>query len=80
MVALPATAGHGPASRIVAQLSPGTAVSVARGDMDLVVTEYGIADLRQKTVDERAAALIAIAAPPFRDDLTRAWAERRAHM
>jgi acyl-CoA hydrolase len=79
-VALPATVKGGRVSRIVSQLSPGTAVSVARGDMDIVVTEHGVADLREKTVDERAAALSAIAAPPFRDGLARAWAERRRHM
>jgi acyl-CoA hydrolase len=80
IVALPATTKGGRVSRIVSQLSPGTAVSVARGDMDIVVTEHGVADLREKTVDERAAALIKIAAPPFRDGLARAWAERRRHM
>jgi len=80
IVALPATAKGGRLSKIVPALPPGSAVGVARGDMDLVVTEHGVADLRTKTVDERAAALIAIAAPEFRDDLARAWAERRGRM
>jgi acyl-CoA hydrolase len=48
--------------------------------MDIVVTEFGVADLREATVDERARLLIAIAAPAFRDDLARAWAERRARL
>lgn len=80
IVALPATAKGGSVSKIVPMLPHGSTVSVARGDMDLVVTEYGVADLRTKTVDERAAALIAVAAPAFRDDLARAWAERRVRM
>ncbi len=80
IVALPATAKGGSVSKIVPALPPGSAVGVARGDMDLVVTEYGVADLRTKTVDQRAAALIAVAAPAFRDDLARTWAERRAWM
>ena len=63
-----------------AALPAGSAVGVARGDMDIVVTEYGVADLRTATVDQRAAALIAIAAPSFREDLARAWAERRQQM
>jgi acyl-CoA hydrolase len=80
IVALPATAKGGAVSKVVAEFPPGTAVSVARGDMDLVVTEHGIADARDKTVDERAAALIAIAAPAFRESLARAWAERRKRL
>lgn len=80
IVALPATAKGGTVSKIVAALPAHCAVGVARGDMDKVVTEYGVADLRQADVDERAQALIAIAAPAFRDDLARAWAERRQKM
>lgn len=73
IVALPATAKGGRTSRIVAALAAGTPVSVARADMDLVVTEFGIADLRDADVEARAAALIGIAAPPFRDALAAAW-------
>lgn len=80
VVALPATAKRGTVSRIVPKLESGTAVSVARGDMDLVATEHGIADLRGLAVDARAEALIAIAAPRFRDDLAAAWRHRRAAM
>jgi len=80
VVALPSTARGGTVSRIVPQLADGAAVSVARGDMELVVTEHGIADLREKTIDERAAALIAVAAPQFRDDLSNAWRQRRARL
>lgn len=80
IVALPATAKGGTVSKIVAALPTEGAVGVARGDMDKVVTEYGVADLREADVDARAQALIAIAAPAFRDELARAWADRRKRM
>lgn len=80
IVALQATAKRGAVSRIVPELPAGTPVSVARGDMEIVVTEHGVADLRNRTIDERAAALIAIAAPEFRDGLADAWAARRKAM
>lgn len=44
---------------------------MARADVDLVVTEYGIADLREASIEQRAERLIAIAAPQFRDELAR---------
>ena len=66
IVALPASAKGGSVSRIVSRLtSPST--SIARSDIDTVVTEHGVADLRDKGLDERAEALIALAAPQFRD-------------
>lgn len=80
IVALPATAKGGTVSKIVASLPAGSAVGVARGDMDVVVTEYGTAELRTADIDQRARALIAIAAPAFREDLARAWAARRQQM
>jgi acyl-CoA hydrolase len=80
IVALPATARGGAVSRIVPALAPGTAVSIARGDMDVVVTEYGVADLRNRSIDDRARSLIDIAAPPFRDGLAAAWDARRRAM
>jgi acyl-CoA hydrolase len=80
IVALPATAKGGSVSKIVAALPGDAPVGVTRGDMDIVVTEFGVADLRPASVDERAAALIAIAAPAFREDLARAWAARRRGM
>lgn len=80
IVALPSTTKGGTVSRIVAHLDEGAAVSVARADMEVVVTEHGIADLRDKSVDARAEALIAIAAPAFRDQLAAAWHERRGRM
>lgn len=80
IVALPATSGGGATSRIVPRLDPGTAVSVARGDMDMVATEYGVAELRMKSVDARAEALISIAAPDFRDSLSAAWRDIRKRL
>ncbi|MFV0280423.1 MAG: acetyl-CoA hydrolase/transferase family protein [Rhodoblastus sp.] len=75
IVALPATAGG--ASRIVARLPSGVATG-PRNDVDYIVTEYGIAALRDLDLDARAQALIMIAAPEFRSDLTAAWKELRA--
>ncbi|MDB5362449.1 MAG: hypothetical protein JWO51_3746 [Rhodospirillales bacterium] len=72
ILALPATA-RGGVSRIVARLAPGASVSAARADLDYVVTEHGVAALRYGSVEERAEALIAIAAPSERGDLERVW-------
>jgi acetyl-CoA hydrolase len=71
IVALHSTARGGSASRIVAKLSSGIVTS-SRADADIVVTEYGIADLRGRTVEERAAALTSIAHPDFRETLLAA--------
>ncbi len=77
IVALPATTGDGQRSRIVAALAPGTTVSVGRTEIDVVITEFGIADLRRRSVDARAEALIAVAAPQHHNTLAAAWHERR---
>ena len=73
IIALPATAAKGRISRIVASLDPGQAVTTSRNDVDYVVTEYGIAHLRGKTVTQRARSLIQIAAPDFRIQLKEAF-------
>ena len=57
-------------SRIQAQLPAGAVVTTPRHQLDLVVTEYGVASLRGRTVRQRAAALAAIAHPDFRDELS----------
>lgn len=80
IVCLPSTGGGGRVSRIVPALAQGAPVSVTRGDIDIVVTEHGCARLRRLGLDARAEALIAIAAPPFRAGLQRAWDEMRAQM
>ena len=61
-------------SRIVLNLTPGNVVTTPRTDVMYVVTEYGMVNLKGKTVAERARALIAIAHPDFREHL-----ERQAH-
>lgn len=56
-------------SKIKSTLTPGSVVSVSRNHVDYIVTEYGIARLRGRTVGQRAAALIEIAHPSVRDQL-----------
>jgi 4-hydroxybutyrate CoA-transferase len=73
ILALPSTAGD-KNSRIVPRLGENDVVSCPRADADIVVTEHGVARLRDKSVDERAEALIAIADPAFRDELAQRWA------
>jgi 4-hydroxybutyrate CoA-transferase len=71
VIALPSTAKDGAISRITAQLAPGSAVSTSRNDVDYIVTEFGIAELRGKTVRQRMKELINIAHPNFRDELEK---------
>lgn len=73
MVALKSAIDGGARSRIVPSIGPGSIVSIARTDVDLVVTEHGLADLRGADLHERAKALIGIAAPAFREELEGAW-------
>lgn len=68
-IVLPSTAKSDTLSRIVPVLSPGTHVSTSKNDVDRVVTEYGVAELRGRSAQQRAAALIAIAHPNFRAEL-----------
>jgi acyl-CoA hydrolase len=78
VLALPSTARNGSLSRIVSRLDAPT-VSIPRDDTDLVITEHGVADLRGTGLDERADALIAVAAPEHRASLAAGWeALRRA--
>jgi acetyl-CoA hydrolase len=71
IIALPATARGGKVSRIVAALNA-PVVTTARSDVDVVVTEFGAAELRGISLEERARRLVAIAAPQFREELERA--------
>ena len=78
ILALPSTASDGRVSRIVARLSG--PISVSRADVDIVATEHGALRIRDLGLDARAEALIGLAAPQFRDELTRAWAQLRADL
>jgi acyl-CoA hydrolase/RimJ/RimL family protein N-acetyltransferase len=66
VIALPATAQGGAISRIVPTLPEGSAVTVNRCDVHYVVTEYGIAELRGKSIEQRSLELIEVAHPKFR--------------
>lgn len=70
-IAFLSTAKNDTASRIVPMLEPGSGVVTTRNDVHYVATEYGVAALRGKTIRERAHALIRIAHPKFREELTR---------
>jgi acyl-CoA hydrolase len=74
-VVLPSTAAHGTLSRIRGVLTPGSMVTTIKNTVDMVVTEYGVAEMRGRSISQRAKALIAIAHPHFRDELE---AEARA--
>jgi acyl-CoA hydrolase len=67
ILAIESTARNGEISRIVPALETGTGVTLNRGDLFYVVTEYGIAYLHGKNIRERAMDLIAIAHPKFRN-------------
>ncbi len=71
IIALPSATKDYKISRIVPMLKPGAGVVTSRGDVHYVVTEYGVAQLYGKSVRERAEALIKIAHPNFRDELTK---------
>jgi len=76
IIAIPSTAGKGKYSRIVPFLEQGTAVTTSRNDVHYVVTEYGIANLKGRTLKERGRALINIAHPNFREELIKEWQKR----
>jgi acyl-CoA hydrolase len=69
IVVMSATANHGAFSRIVARLSPGAGATTTRADAHYVVTEFGVAFLHGKTIQERALSLINLAHPRFREQL-----------
>lgn len=71
VIALPATAAGGTVSRISSLLAPGAGVVTTRAHVHYVVTEYGVANLRARSLTERAKALINIAAPQFREQLAK---------
>jgi acyl-CoA hydrolase/RimJ/RimL family protein N-acetyltransferase len=69
IIALPSTTKDGKISKIVALVTEGAGVVTSRGHVHYVVTEYGIASLKGKSIRERALELIRIAHPKFRDGL-----------
>jgi acetyl-CoA hydrolase len=71
IIAIPSTAMGGTVSRIVPTLSAGAGVVTSRGDVHHVVTEYGHVDLFGLGVHAPARALISIARPDFREELSR---------
>ena len=77
IIAMPSTV-KGKVSKIVPVLDEGAAVTTSRNDVEYVVTEYGIAYLKGKTLKQRAEALIKIAHPQFRQELIDAY-EKRYH-
>lgn len=80
IVTLPSTAtlpSGDRVSRIVSELPPGAGVVTTRADVDYVVTEYGIASLKGRSIRQRALELCRIAHPDFRDDLFSKAVERR---
>ncbi len=71
-IVLPSTAKSDSISRVVPTLTPGTHVSTSKNDINYVVTEFGVAQLRGKSAGQRAGEMIAIAHPDFRQELTEA--------
>ena len=76
IIAMPSTAKGGALSKIVPVLDEGAAVTTNRYDVEYIVTEYGIANLRHRSMRERARMLIEIAHPDFRESLKEAFEKR----
>lgn len=76
-IVLPSTAKENSISRIVPTLSPGTHVTTGKNDVNYVVSEYGVAQLRGKSAKQRAEALMGIAHPDFRGELREAARKMR---
>ncbi len=77
IVVMPSTAQGGKLSRIVPHLSEGAGVATTRGDVNFVVTEYGIAELMGKGIYQRVMELAQIAHPKFREELVETAKKRR---
>ncbi|UVE41365.1 4-hydroxybutyrate CoA-transferase [Clostridium sp. CM027] len=76
IIAMPSTASKGKISRITPLLDEGAAVTTLRNEIQYVITEYGIAELKGKTLRDRARSLINIAHPDFRPSLIEEWEKR----
>ncbi|MDA8134758.1 MAG: GNAT family N-acetyltransferase [Desulfobacteraceae bacterium] len=77
IIIIPSTAQDEKISRIVPHLSEGAGVATTRGDIDIVVTEYGIAEMRGKSIYQRVMELARIAHPKFRKNLIEEAKKRR---
>ncbi|WP_255450934.1 acetyl-CoA hydrolase/transferase family protein [Sporomusa sp. KB1] len=75
IIACSSTTNGGKISKIVPLLDYGAAVTTSRNDVNYIITEYGIAQLKGKTIKQRARALINIAHPKFRDELIQKFEE-----
>ena len=76
IIVMASTTAEGRFSRIVPFLEEGAAVSVSRNDVEYLVTEYGVAALRGRTLRQRAKALIGIAHPAFQPGLIEEYENR----
>ena len=76
ILAFPSTAKKGTVSKIVPSLTEGACVTTSRTDVDYVITEFGIAELKGRTLRERARNLINIAHPNFREELKAEFEKR----
>ncbi|MFZ6749218.1 acetyl-CoA hydrolase/transferase family protein [Undibacterium sp. Ren11W] len=76
-IVLPSTAKDDSITRIVPTLSPGTHVTTGKNDINYVVTEFGVAQLRGKSAKQRVAEMISIAHPDFRAELRAAAQQMR---
>lgn len=72
IIALNSTAKNGTISTIQPWLNPGAVVTLSRNNIDYIVTEYGIAPMKARTIRERVENLIAVAHPDFREELRQA--------
>ncbi len=77
IIIIPSTAQDDQVSRIVPHLSEGAGVATTRGDIDIIVTEYGIAEMRRKSIYQRVIELAQIAHPKFRQGLIEEAKKRR---
>lgn len=76
IIAMGSTAGGGKISKIVPVLDEGACVTTNRYDVEYIITEHGIANLKYRTVRDRASMLIDVAHPDFRDQLKEAFEKR----
>jgi 4-hydroxybutyrate CoA-transferase len=76
IIAIPSTASKGTLSRIVPFIDKGSAITTSRNDVQYIVTEYGVANLKGKTLKQRARNLIDISHPKFREALEEEYNKR----